>query len=71
MDFNMTNASKNLEDPDSDRSKDVVNAIYTLVIFFIIFLFEIGGNKWVQGGILGFGINKYLPKDFLVKMTRY
>ena len=44
MDFNMTNISKEaMEDPD--RSHDVVNAIYTLVIFFVIFLFEFGGNK--------------------------
>ena len=27
------------------KSQDVMNAIYTLVIFFIIFLFEVGSNK--------------------------
>ena len=27
------------------KSQDVMNAIYTLVIFFVIFLFEVGSNK--------------------------
>ena len=35
--------AKDLDDPV--RNHDVVNAIYTIVIFFVIFLFEIGGNK--------------------------
>ena len=44
MDFNMSNTvAKDLDDPV--RNHDVVNAIYTIVIFFVIFLFEIGGNK--------------------------
>ena len=44
MDFNMSNSVvKDLDDPV--RNHDVVNAIYTIVIFFVIFLFEIGGNK--------------------------
>ena len=45
MDFNMSSSTvaKDLDDPI--RNHDVVNAIYTIVIFFVIFLFEIGGNK--------------------------
>ena len=45
MDFNMSSSTvaKDLDDPV--RNHDVVNAIYTIVIFFVIFLFEIGGNK--------------------------
>ena len=45
MDFNMSTntVAKDLDDPV--RNHDVVNAIYTIVIFFVIFLFEIGGNK--------------------------
>ena len=43
--------SRNVSNISSDnnitdvKSQDVVNAIYTLVIFFIIFLFEVGSNK--------------------------
>ena len=44
---NVSNISSDNDITDV-KSQDVVNAIYTLVIFFIIFLFEIGSNKYVN-----------------------
>ena len=45
--LNTRNVSSISSDNDitDAKSQDVVNAIYTLVIFFIIFLFEVGSNK--------------------------
>ena len=41
---NVSNISSD-NDINDVKSQDVMNAIYTLVIFFIIFLFEVGSNK--------------------------
>ena len=45
--LNSRNVSNIPSDNDINdvKSQDVMNAIYTLVIFFIIFLFEVGSNK--------------------------
>lgn len=44
MDMNMTNSNIDLID-GQDRGQDVANAVSTLVILFVVLLFEVGVNK--------------------------